>query len=220
MLAITPLSLACVSAAWETLYQASGLVLRFAARRPGVVLDADGASQEKLGDLGASYAVAFAHACIVTSRGLMHLVQLAPAPIEAKLSIPPDSADPWHAIASSVEGTSVIFLSWLLYDVVHVVLALARGDRRLGGFDTLAHHIGFITAASICGPCKALPFAFGWLIIGECSSIFLNVRWFLITMGRGASALLHATNVLFAATFFLGRIVVRSAYLPSRRVHR
>ena len=214
MLVLTPLSLACATAAWEALYQASGLVLRFATRRPGVVLDADGASQEKLGDLGASYAGSFVHALIVTSRGLMHLIQLAHAPIEAKLMIPADPADPWHAAAVTVEATSVIFLSYLLYDVVHVVLALARGDRRLGGLDTLAHHLGFITAASICGPCRALPFAFGWLIVGEFSSVFLNVRWFLVTSGRGASALLRTTNVLFAVSFFLGRIVVRYAHLP------
>ena len=110
----------------------------------------------------------------------------------------------------------MIFLSWLLYDILHMVFQFPA----LGGFDMISHHIGFILSACICGSCRALPFAFGWLIIGECSSIFLNIRWFLIVTGRGASALLHASNVAFAVAFFLARIVAYALGVAHLGYHR
>jgi hypothetical protein len=81
----------------------------------------------------------------------------------------------------------------------------------LGGVDTILHHVAFAACSVINGSFGILPFAFGWLIVGEASTVFLNARWFLLKSGRcgaggGGAPLLAAVNKLFAATFFATRI--------------
>ena len=46
------------------------------------------------------------------------------------------------------------------------------------------------------------------VLLGEVSTLFLNLRWFLIQTGRGDSAALHRTNYAFATTFFITRVVI------------
>mmetsp|Transcript_8561 Transcript_8561/g.12806 ORF Transcript_8561/g.12806 Transcript_8561/m.12806 type:complete len:132 (-) Transcript_8561:175-570(-) len=55
---------------------------------------------------------------------------------------------------------------------------------------------------------RVLPFPFAWLITGEASSPFLNIRWFLINTGRGDTFAMKATNIIFALTFFFSRILL------------
>ena len=88
----------------------------------------------------------------------------------------------------------MLFPSWLLYDLAHLLLSFPA----LGAADTVAHHAGFICASAICGAHRILPFAFGWLIVGELSSPLLNVRWLLIHAGRRRVAVLQRVNVGFA----------------------
>ena len=72
-----------------------------------------------------------------------------------------------------------------------------------------------------------MAFCFGWLVIGECSTIFLNVRWYLLKSGRGGGRgasssgtsmgrrsndyYYEINNGLFALTFFITRIGIYSA---------
>jgi len=97
------------------------------------------------------------------------------------------------------------FVAWLLMDAAHVISHFPT----LGGADMLLHHAGFIFLTLI-GPLglHVFPFAAGWLLLGEISTLFLNLRWFLIQSGRGDSAALHRTNYAFAATFFITRVVI------------
>ena len=213
MLALTGQNVLYAMAAWEGLHQSCGLLLRALVRVPGFVREG---TDEKLTSQGASYAVALIHSVVVTYCGATHLVALSEAPIEAKIIIAADPSDPWHAPASAVSGTGVIFLSYLLYDILHMALQYPA----LGGLDMICHHLGFIAATCISGPCGSLPFAFSWLILGEGSSIFLNFRWFLIHTGRGASTLLHAVNAAFAISFFVTRIVVYACGGLDLWVHR
>jgi hypothetical protein len=75
-----------------------------------------------------------------------------------------------------------------------------------------------------------MAFAFGWLIVGEASTILLNVRWLLIQLsGRSSSGggdisdgksssssgsgsttvvLLDTINILFAITFLIVRVLI------------
>ena len=200
---------------WELLYGACGFALRRLAATPGVVLSDPGASKEKLARLGASYVVALVHALLVGLRGVWHVYALLDAPIGAKLAIP-DASSPWHAAAAATETTNVLFLSWLLYDLAHVLLSFPA----LGAADTVAHHAGFICASAICGAHRILPFAFGWLIVGELSSPLLNVRWLLIQSGRGASPLLQRVNVGFALAFVAFRVALGAAGMAHLAVHR
>jgi hypothetical protein len=66
---------------------------------------------------------------------------------------------------------------------------------------------------------KVVPFVVGWLLLGEISSLPLNMRWLLISTGRGASSAMFVTNVVFAITFFLTRVVIFWAGLWHVVVH-
>jgi hypothetical protein len=49
-----------------------------------------------------------------------------------------------------------------------------------------------------------MAYPFGWLVVGEISTIFLNGRWFLLKMKRDTTLV----NGLFAISFFVTRNVV------------
>jgi len=199
--------------AWEALYTLSRLALRRAAKFDGVLLN--GADAEKLVKQGPSYAIAFVHACLVGVAGLVHVCTLLDAPAEAKIAIPDDSS-PWHVAATATEYTNVAFLSWLLYDLGHIIMSYPE----LGGADTVAHHLGFIAASLICGKYAILAFPFAWLTTGELSSIALNIRWFLINTGRGDSGALRQAQLLFALLFLVTRVVVYGLGLAHLAIHR
>lgn len=112
------------------------------------------------------------------------------------------------------------------YDLGHVVAAYPQ----LGGIDTLLHHAAFFVAALVAGSQRAFNFAFGWLVLCEASTPFLNARWFyrtlkkrdsekresekktmsvaLATLGiRDPEKLAKVIDVGFAVTFILTRVV-------------
>jgi len=198
---LTPANVALGCVGWEVLHRVLTLLIGRAVGA-GVVLPAG--SSEKLRAQGASYAVSLVHASILSARGVWHVLSLLAAPTMAQLSIPDAADGPFHAAAAATEATNIIFLSYLAYDLLHLLAAFPK----LGGADTVAHHAGFIGASLVCGSHRILPFAFSWLVCGEISTIPLNARWFLLTSGRGESVALRATNLAFAGSFFLARILV------------
>ena len=179
---------------------------------------------------GPSYIVSTIHAIIVTTRGCIHLIQLWDAPPYDKFVIPPSFALQDDTSTMNYRGahllvarTNIIFVSYLLYDVCHVIYQYPK----LGKVDTILHHVLFIICSFINGTYGIMAFAFGWLIVGEASTIFLNIRWFLIQLsgrrsiissesddttkceGRKSSrSLLDTINILFAITFFIVRVIV------------
>ena len=163
---------ALAAIAWEVLHRTYaggiGVVL---TRAPWVVRDGAKASRQALLDDGGWYACALTHACIVGARGVMHTWQMLDAPLSVKFSIPKNEEDAFHGAAAAVETTNLFFLSWLIYDVLHLLYRHTQGQRDV---PMLAHHVGFISSSLICGAHNALPFPFGWLISGEISSIFLK----------------------------------------------
>ena len=188
---------------FEVLYRSLGAAFRRLASTQGVALDKK--RRPTFARDGNSYAVSFVHASIVVVRGLQHLIQQYGAPLEAKfLQRPYDSVNEWAAGAAAIEPTNTIFLAFLLYDVSHVLLEYPR----LGGMDVVAHHVLFAAASYVCGSNRVFPWPFAWLIIGELSTLPLNLRWVLIQSGRGDTRLMTWTNRCFALTFFLGRVVV------------
>lgn len=46
----------------------------------------------------------------------------------------------------------------MCYDMAHVLAVYPR----LGGLETVFHHVSFATAALVAGVSRAFPFAFGW----------------------------------------------------------
>ena len=73
------------------------------------------------------------------------------------------------------------FMAYIVYDLVHVLTNWPQ----LGGWDTVVHHILFLWCAVINANMGILPFPFGWLILCELSTPFLNLRWLLIKTDQG-----------------------------------
>merc|ERR1719352_2273283 len=99
---------------------------------------------------------------------------------------------------------SSAFLGWLLSDLVHLLLFWPV----LGGVDMLLHHATFACLTCLGVGYRMCPLVVGWLLLGELSSMPLNMRWILINTGRGDSRALARTNFAFAGSFFVVRVVV------------
>ena len=147
--------------------------------------------------------------CLVT--GVGHVAALVSAPPAVKLvnAAARGTTPELEAALDGIELTNHLFLSYLIYDLCHMVAAFPT----LGGWDMMAHHTVFIICSGVCGTLRVLGFPFAWLIVGELSTIWLGVRWFLIKTGRGAERSMELSNVAFAATFFATRIVAYAAGL-------
>jgi len=116
------------------------------------------------------------------------------------------------------------FSAYLVFDLFHVLQLYPKQ----GGIDTITsyrsgfeeiearhfkmgkvvHHLVFLTCSAINGGFQILPFSFTWLIIGELSTIFLNIRWALIKTGRGNTSFFQLVQYLFALTFFVTRVAI------------
>ncbi|GAB5370867.1 hypothetical protein AAMO2058_001530200 [Amorphochlora amoebiformis] len=149
---------------------------------------------------GASYFAAFNHSIIVTFRGLSHLFHYWNQPVSGRMLL----TSPRDIIGESVVFSASIFFGWLLYDIVHIFEKFPH----LGKLDTVLHHLAFIVCTATATTYRILPFPFAWLICGEASSPFLNIRWFLINFGCGDTMAMKLTNIAFALTFFVARIIL------------
>lgn len=184
---------------WESLYRTSRLAIRFiVSSNPNLVREKDGAG--KLIECGPSYVVGAIHALFLGLRGVMHSVKLLDSSLEGKI-IGGDSDE-----FVNVELSNVIFLAYVLYDIVHVILLYPK----LGGPSMVYHHFGFIICALVCGVGRILAFPFGWQICAELSTPFLTARWLLLTAGWQGSLALQIVEGCFAFTFFLFRGILYS----------
>ncbi|KAL3816241.1 hypothetical protein ACHAXA_002187 [Cyclostephanos tholiformis] len=192
-----------------------------AARGKGGVDRIDGSrsddARRTLIELGPSYAVSLVHSMYATCRGIMHLYHLWDASSCDKFVIPPGGGGGEYDVQPShqyhrwahllVARTNILFLSYLLYDLCHVLHRYPK----LGGIDTVMHHVLFAMCACINGTYGLMAFAFGWLACGEGSTILLNLRWFVIKSGRGSRPILNTINILFAIAFFYVRVGIYTA---------
>ena len=197
---LTLLNIAGCVAGWEATYRLCSIAL------PRLYGDA---ATPKLKAHGGSYLVALIHAIIMAVRGTYHVLQLLQAPSYAKLTIPiteaeEEQVDEWYAATSATERTNLLFFSWVVYDLMHILVEYPN----VGGLDTVWHHIAFLVCSFIAGTYGILPFAMAWLLVGETSTIPLNLRWILINTNRGDTPALHATNMAFAVSFFIVRCII------------
>ncbi|KAJ1460101.1 hypothetical protein M885DRAFT_612742 [Pelagophyceae sp. CCMP2097] len=205
---LTPGNILAGAAAWELMFLGSRLFVKTLARhRRSLVLAKDEGERDakwrKLEREGPSYVVAGVHALLVGARGAYHLVTLVGVPTPMQFAMP-TAGSALYSLTEATEVTNAIFFSWIIYDVCHVVFSFPR----LGSWDTLAHHLCFAFTAAVCGAYRVLPFPFGWLICGELSTPFLNLRWLLINSGRGDSKLAQKTNVVFGLLFMATRMLL------------
>jgi len=163
----------------------------------------------KVRELGASYSVAFINALVCSVGGFSCVVSLWKGGYTGRTIVTLGETSPlfWAGLDAGeevYERFAHAFLGWLFYDVVHVVSLYPK----LGGVDTVSHHVGFICLTCLGSVYHVIPFSVAWLLLGEVSSLPLNVRWFLIHTGRGADKALTLTNLAFALSFFLVRVAV------------
>jgi len=194
---------------WEALYQIASRAIKLAISRypdqivPTETTQSTGQASKTLAQRGPSYAISFLHSAYVTKRGFRHLLALWNASNTDKLMIPGRTVVSRVRLDHlEVATTNMLFVSYLVYDLVHITTQYPK----LGGLDTVAHHVLFAICSFINGTYGIMAFPFGWLIVGEMSTIFLNLRWFMLKTGRQGSAALKVINSLFASTFIMTRI--------------
>ena len=177
----------------------------------------DSSSRQILSNQGSSYAKSTIHATILTFRGMHHLFVLWNAPSIAKMQLlEGDLAQKiyshheyWRSESWSVVTSNIILAGYLASDVLHVALQFPD----LGGFDTLLHHVIFLTCCWFAGKSRAMPFPFSWLIVGEASTPFLNLRWACIKAKKTDGAFFDVVQKLFAVVFVITRFFVYGAGL-------
>jgi hypothetical protein len=177
--------------AWEVLYQLAKANL--AQRCP---------QWPKIATLGGSYTAALVNAVVCSAAGLWIVSGLINADDRGRSLVL--STAPYESVTPVVFFAAQSFLGWLLMDLCHLILLYPR----LGGVDQLLHHSGFFALTSLGYGYRVLPFAVGWLLLCEVSSIPLEIRWFLINTGGGESRALKLTNTAFALSFFCFRVLV------------
>ena len=156
---------------------------------------------------GVAYLTSTIHSIIVSIRGSRHLWRLWNAPGLVKLQVPDSTAYDLKTMtlyadeAHSVIFTNIILGGYLVSDLIHVILNYPK----LGRLDTVSHHLVFLLCSWLAGSYCIFPFMFGWLIIGEASTPFLNFRWLLIQSNNGDGKLMAIVSASFAAVFFLTR---------------
>mmetsp|Transcript_16520 Transcript_16520/g.67852 ORF Transcript_16520/g.67852 Transcript_16520/m.67852 type:complete len:309 (-) Transcript_16520:1238-2164(-) len=189
-------------------------------------------SKEEFRATAGSYITSLVHSLLVSFRGIDHIRRTLPLPMDVRIQ-PPLNVGAIDSVAwLGPLKTNRIFMAYLLIDMVRIILAWPK----LGQYDFIFHHLGFMSVSIVGATTISAPFQFGWLIVGEVSTIFLNIRWFLIKLGYGATSVtitlptplsrfclsrfllkaslflrpqfMTAANFLFALTFFIARIVV------------
>lgn len=96
-----------------------------------------------------------------------------------------------------------VFAGYIVYDFVHL-LAI----RELRIVTDAIHHTIFLGVSYMGLRLRILQFAFTWLILGEVSTIFLNVRWMLFKAKMEDSAAYFYNGLLLLGSFFFFRVVV------------
>jgi len=115
----SPLAVLLCVLCWELLYRVSQLACVVLA--PVIVRAGHTKGATAFRNNGCTYVVAFVHALLTGGRGLWHIWSLLGAPLDDKLATSLDPLSPFHAAAVATEFTGLLFLSWLIYDIIHVL---------------------------------------------------------------------------------------------------
>lgn len=183
---------------WEALFRLCQFAIAIAVKVPFVVAGGSENRQarvEKLLRDGPSYAVSLIHAVLVVYIGLPVFLRTVHATTD----------DQYSGRNEAAEWLCAVFLGYLTQDVVHIFLVWPQ----LGGWDVIFHHATFFCCGAVCGYHALYIYPFTWLTLGEASTIFLNIRWFLLQSGRPASHIATwLVSLLFASSFAVTRFLI------------
>jgi hypothetical protein len=151
----------------------------------------------RLGILVASYLVSATHATYVTYRGTIHLTQYT-------------QYTHWYYCATDapltahISYTNDIFLAYIIVDLLHVIMHYPS----LGDIDAIVHHLIFAAASYIASTHYLFCIPFCWLIVGELSTPFLNIRALLKHYNKYQTCTAKLNDLVFFVTFALTRVVL------------
>ena len=134
---------------WEVSYQVGKVVVKRSAH-------------PEVKRLGASYGVAFANALLCSVGGFWAVASLLAGDFAGRLVVTDAPSPYWPGGPAGelvYQRFAHSFLGWLVYDIVHI----ATHFPKLGGVDTVAHHVGFICLTCLGSTYRILPFPVGWL---------------------------------------------------------
>lgn len=193
----------------EVTYRSLDLILRKLAHSESFRKKfGEKADWDKFKSQGASYGLSTIHAIAVTILGGLHLTDyFAMTSVRDQMLIFASShpRNNWLEILFRFPGnTAAIFAAYLCVDIGHVLAVYPK----LGGMDTLIHHVLFLLCAVMGLDRQMMGFAFSTLIVGEASTPFLNAIWFLRTLDMRKSAWFSNSKIGFAAVFGLTRVIV------------
>jgi hypothetical protein len=151
---------------------------------------------------GSTFICSTINAIWCTASGLYLTWVFAQLPDANRAHLDPEATNLWACLL--VKAAAYRFLAWLTMDLIHCFEKYPKTV----GLDALAHHTGFILLTAVQMSWDLLPIVAAWLLIGELSTIALNIRWYVISSGQGDSRALVYTNAAFALSFFLVRILV------------
>lgn len=176
---------------------------------------------------GPSYYLSSLHALALADRGLHYMARLWYAPALLKLYHPGNLLYPAHSasmiterlayfgylpVLDDIATANRVFTSYLLSDLAVILVHYPS----LGGMDIVVHHCVFALSALVAGYYQINTFMFTWIAIGEASTPLLNLRWFILTIGKkrnghmteAATRWLAVIEPLFGALFFITRVCV------------
>eukprot|EP00178_Gracilaria_changii_P016607 TRINITY_DN47859_c0_g1_i1.p1 TRINITY_DN47859_c0_g1~~TRINITY_DN47859_c0_g1_i1.p1 ORF type:complete len:314 (-),score=30.59 TRINITY_DN47859_c0_g1_i1:917-1858(-) len=210
---MTPVSLMLVTIVWQLIYMQCCRFVNYCLSLSSVRrFIPESKARSILASQAPSYMLSTLHALYVTKRGFEHLAGLLHAPVVRKMIHPLESeiipaAHTRFVVESGrVTFTNLILAGYLLTDLWHVIAQYPQ----LGKMDIIMHHVAFLACAIAAGHYSLHPFTFGWLIIGEASTPFLNTRWFLIKAGKGSTKYFRIIEALFGLVFITTRLFIYS----------
>jgi len=107
-----------------------------------------------------------------------------------------------HALASYLLGFTLWDLAYRFWYF-----------KELGMMTSIIHHVGYGSATYVALSTNTFLEAAPYVAIGELSSFFLDVRWFLIELSLKNTRLFNVTSGLFAVSFFVTRICILALWL-------
>lgn len=141
-----------------------------------------------------TYVASFFHSTILTILAITLYIEMRNYSDEKKL----------FGFTHLCQLSCEIFLGYLIQDALYLILY----DKILNSREAIVHHLSYIAIASYTLPNSYFIFPYMWLTLGEASTPFLAIRWFLSAFDLKDSIIYKVNGVLFALLFFITRIVI------------
>jgi hypothetical protein len=103
-----------------------------------------------------------------------------------------------------VQYTGCALMGYLIWDLSWMIWHYNETPDK----ESICHHVLFLLVAYYNMYGFYFSKCFAWMACAEISTIFLNFRWFLLTLNQKSTVAYTANSVLFCLTFLLTRIVV------------